>query len=451
MTNLGPRALEQQRQSLGTAFPQGNAGALCCSAVPFGQGVEDGLGFRRSLFWGVPAMCQMGPIDFRRLRRSIILLADAEGKRWCTLSIGPNTWAVRTYTSHEVSRVAYQPQLRDYRGAFQILVQLSLAEVGEICGEAVAGIRFDDAASWYRILEHVEQEYGAVADGGDGPDEGPAQIPLTPMRHVYDQFKLYTSLACHLEMAGEIDRVPTRLEALFEASVNRFNSYMNSEAFFPQIPPRKDLPDPTTVTKIGTTRDLVSLTRAAGNCSVTNDPTLQFRYVDREIVPARTTGGVQYDNGDPATSGRRLDMLLTDTTARTPILAEVKVGNDKNPFFALMQLLMYAAEFATPHQYERLREHYPEQFCPASVEYEIGEETNGVPLMDLYIVLSAYNFRSPVRADLLEMTDSICSRLVELPGIGRHIRRFTCLEAKQPNVGGLEFEKLFCHSTIELE
>ena len=49
---------------------------------------------------------------------------------------------------------------------------------------------------------------------------------------------------------------------------------------------------------------------------------------------------------------------------RRPIIAEVKVGNDMNPFYALIQTLMYAAELATFNQATRLQQHYDQVRFP---------------------------------------------------------------------------------------
>jgi hypothetical protein len=81
---------------------------------------------------------------------------------------------------------------------------------------------------------------------------------------------------------------------------------------------------------------------------VIDNPELNFSFVDRELVPTRTTHERFFENGEPANCFRRLDWLLANAQDRLPIIAEVKVRNDKNPFSALVQLLMYAAELVTP-------------------------------------------------------------------------------------------------------
>ena len=42
------------------------------------------------------------------------------------------------------------------------------------------------------------------------------------------------------------------------------------------------------------------------------------------------------------------------STNNIPILGEIKINNDENPFFALIQLLTYLSEFATSNQIKRI-------------------------------------------------------------------------------------------------
>ncbi len=41
------------------------------------------------------------------------------------------------------------------------------------------------------------------------------------------------------------------------------------------------------------------------------------------------------------------------------MVGEIKVGRDETPFFAVVQVLAYAAELCTTNQLARLRQHYP--------------------------------------------------------------------------------------------
>lgn len=79
-------------------------------------------------------------------------------------------------------------------------------------------------------------------------------------------------------------------------------------------------------------------------------------YVDRELLVQRTTGPAQWADGS-RDIGVRLDVLLADSADRTPIVGELKLPGDMDPFFALVQALACAAHLATDNQYERMRRH----------------------------------------------------------------------------------------------
>lgn len=89
---------------------------------------------------------------------------------------------------------------------------------------------------------------------------------------------------------------------------------------------------------------------------------LTCRYLDRELVATRTTGGATHEG-----TAVRLDLLLCNDADRTPIIGEVKrtsdvdplhrhhkPATDKDPFSALVQALACAAQLSTLAQYARL-------------------------------------------------------------------------------------------------
>lgn len=273
------------------------------------------------------------------------------------------------------------------------------------------------------------------------------KIPLTELRHLYGMFDLFTSLDCHRALAEEVlrDKNPGLLAGMFHRSVERFQNYANiEEPFYPERPPRKDLPDVTKIDSIGSTVSLTAFLKAAGIAEVVDSPELSFSFVDREVVPARTTGNAVFENDERSIRVRRPDWLLANAHDRLPIIAEVKVGNDKDPFYALIQLLMYAAELVTVSQLARLQRHYPQRFTlPAATGSEAGSSD---PVLDLYIVLSSYNPRSGVRQEILETTNQLCQRLVAETGISGYIRRIACLDVVLDKDKQLRFTKVFSYS-----
>lgn len=169
-----------------------------------------------------------------------------------------------------------------------------------------------------------------------------------------------------------------------------------------------------------------------------DDHTLRFEYVDRELVLARMTGGVTYEDGSPATSGKRVDLLLKSTDGGIPVVGEVKIRGDKNPFYALIQSLMYAAELCTTNQLARVADHY-ETFERST----LLEDEDTLGLVDILIVLADYNRRSRVRRELLERTEDLCAALSRSYVVQDHVRRFSCVEARLQEGRHLEFSRVF--------
>ena len=113
---------------------------------------------------------------------------------------------------------------------------------------------------------------------------------------------------------------------------------------------------------------------------------LAFSMVDFEIFPFRTTRSCT-ERGEPATSAGSggMDMLLAvnidDVTV--PAVGEIKADTENvGPTFALIQSLMYASQIATPNQFERLAERYPNVF---------GHLRDESPTVQIIIVLESAN------------------------------------------------------------
>src|SRR4051812_23457768 len=116
--------------------------------------------------------------------------------------------------------------------------------------------------------------------------------------------------AAQLALARSLLADPDRLAGAFARSVERFAAYNNR--WEPFYPPRRD-PHLTgrAVSRLGGTNDLAAVMARTGVCSTDRRPDGAMRYVDREIVPARTTGGARFSDGRTAKQFRRLDLLLT--------------------------------------------------------------------------------------------------------------------------------------------
>lgn len=181
------------------------------------------------------------------------------------------------------------------------------------------------------------------------------------------------------------------------------------------------------------TEHLACLLERAGGAYVPTAPALGFRYVDREVVPARTTSAAGYSNGQKKTQFVRFDLLLASDV---PILAEVKIAGDSTAFSALAQLLTAAAELVTPSQRQRLYKQYGERL-PWTAD----------PRMDLYLVFVNFPVQSDVKVQILRETQRIASELVACPAVRPYLRRVAALHLDKAGPDGVQFRPEFYYST----
>ena len=220
---------------------------------------------------------------------------------------------------------------------------------------------------------------------------------------------------------------PTPLIHRFRESIKTLEGHpdLSGEHFHEGVRTKPQEP-PTPIEEISRTIDFASHLSDGKPRVVEGVDELAFRYIDRELFLRRTTGRARV----PA---RTLDLLLASVDGR-PILAELKIGADRLPYFALIQLLMYASEAVVPSQRQRLRDSY--------TDAEFRWPTDG-PFVDLYLIAfkpanSSYGKHS------LGATDRIAAQLLEAPDVSQYVRRIAYLEAV-PADGALRFERHFAY------
>jgi hypothetical protein len=214
----------------------------------------------------------------------------------------------------------------------------------------------------------------------------------------------------------------TALVDLFLESVKTVERRERTDEPF-YISKRKD-PGSSEGLHVKRTIEFVGYLRDGSTRSVENEEALAFRYLDREIFPGRTKRAVRVSRP------RKLDLLLANGGDQMPIFAELKIGSDKLAYSALVQLLMLAAEFQSPSQRERLRNH--------SKGYVTWPP--GGPFADLYII--AHNAsEGTYRECSIDATEKISEQLVADARFSRYIRRIAYLNAI--NSGAMRFEKRF--------
>jgi hypothetical protein len=160
---------------------------------------------------------------------------------------------------------------------------------------------------------------------------------------------------------------------------------------------------------------------------------LGFQYVERELVPALTTGLSRYSNGESKRRIIRFDLLLA---GELPILGELKLPKDNaSAFYAFIQLLASASELATAHQRARLFKFYPELPNPL------------IPRFDLYMIFYRFNKQSKPKMEILDRTCHLAEEILRFQDVGTHIRRIVALDSDWQGDGKIIFKKLFLHST----
>lgn len=252
-------------------------------------------------------------------------------------------------------------------------------------------------------------------------------IPRTTIQRFYRRV-CKMSYKQRRALADELIADPSLLIAEFLDGVATFARYNNvAEGFYSnknRAPRRPDAPG-----AILRTHHVAWYLRQQRTLEVRNAPELSAEYLDYEVAPARTTGHAEFDDGGTWRSGVFIDLLLASSPPpRTPIVAELKIRADKDPFTALIQSLACAAHLATQHQYNRLRQHVPAGDFPA---------TNR-PRLDVYVLL--YKFLETQQEDLKALdthADALSGLLVHRPEVAAHVRRIACIAVELEGDGKL--------------
>lgn len=263
-------------------------------------------------------------------------------------------------------------------------------------------------------------------------------IPITPIMLRYQTLRKM-SQAERLAEANRLLDEPWELAGEFAQSVLQFSAYKNlKDHFYPPARAKRDFAD-----EVKRTNDLVLRLEDQKHVVPVDAPTritvhgagprvsavpaalLAFDYVDRELLVQRTTSPAQWEDGTHNRGGVRLDVLLADAADRTPIVGELKLPGDMDPFFALIQALACAAHLATPNQYERMRSHLYRGAFPT---------LSGPPRLDVWVLFvdpPGYDPGQPPKgrymADLKTAAETLAPALLAYHGMSQSIRRIAGL------------------------
>jgi hypothetical protein len=265
------------------------------------------------------------------------------------------------------------------------------------------------------------------------------KIPITSLRHFYQLLSKFSKLQFHVEFAREACRAdnPAKLAEMMRDSVKQFERYRNTTDPF-KVDDRQILPNPEAITEIATTNDMVAFLQDPHHTTVRCEG-WEYEYVDREVTPARTRWSAFYVDGTKAPIRElHCDILLRNKKDNTPIIGEIKVKNDKNPFFGLIQSMMYAAELVTEPQRLRLTQSYPSHFSSEHILKKV----------DLWLLLYDYNKRSKHRQEVLKHVNKLCGLLCSNKAFSDYVRRIGCCEGHLSGSGSerhLELNPMFTH------
>lgn len=157
--------------------------------------------------------------------------------------------------------------------------------------------------------------------------------------------------------------------------------------------------------------------KGAGDIAVDGAPELTFRYVDRELIPTRTRPRLKFAAAGGAEL--RVDVILANVESGRPIVAELKIAADKDPYTALVQALAAAAQLAPAAQRQRLVRHgdrpqIQEHLKKSLAGFEKDE------LIDVYVLLAEFPPRARDRFEQLGRAVTLAGELEEAaPGLGR--------------------------------
>lgn len=246
-------------------------------------------------------------------------------------------------------------------------------------------------------------------------------VPRTPLRIYYETFgDEHSSFAARLAEAKRLLAAPDELSRRVQDSQKQTQGFDRRDIPFHDR--RVDWCLPDAGQRSRATRPMVRWLISQGENGVpATTPTVAgFRVIDWEVPPLRCTNGVwEGPDSRPARSSGRtcMDYLgLSNEASPVPIVGEIKVGADKDVFFALVQGLMYATEIATPNQIDRLDRHHleplrraarrGETWCPPVVQLD-------PPQVDVHLLEVDRNPRSAASA-MEPIVEQLARRLMNL-------------------------------------
>lgn len=213
---------------------------------------------------------------------------------------------------------------------------------------------------------------------------------------------------------------PNELVTAFAATVDDVEGLKARGAFFPEGTRTSmlELSEARAgLDEIADTDHVQALLWRPPRWEVVDDHSLDFEFLGRELTPMSSVAVRQRVWLTPVAERRiSLDALLVNAEDRTPIVAEIKVGDDENAEIGLIQALAAAAQLSSRSQLTRLHRQFKDFFKkePSSA-------------LDVYVI----TVRAPergVRPQLATRAHALAAELMSDGYLSTWIRRIAFLE-----------------------
>jgi hypothetical protein len=244
----------------------------------------------------------------------------------------------------------------------------------------------------------------------------PSFIPRTDIDLLYrDVCKRPGGPQARLDWAAREDAAEV-IAAAFATSVEQIAGYDNRDEPFRD--PNTKARTEADVDDVRSTLSVALRLKAQGRLQPAEDDPLAYRYVEREVVPQRTTGRARFNDPrqevahGPANSAMKIDLLL-EADDGAPAVGEIKIRTDRDPICALIQVLAAAALLSTEPQRDRLDLHH-------------NLRTDGrLDAVILLVDFPAGDLMAQAKTTACELAEA----LVADPRVGDHVRRIVTFEA----------------------
>lgn len=276
------------------------------------------------------------------------------GPVWCHYSQLEDSVKLRRYTEGAIFELEFDGD--------EIEAFVSLKECKRLVSAESYSV--NNTKVWAKILQKLEANDTKPFKVSKGRVKRvPIIVPNTVLRQFYETMKLLEK-ATWVNLAKFYSESPSSLERLWKLSRAAFLSYHNDADW--GRGKTKDLPSaPHRVTDISSTNEFTAFIQTADNSF---SEQMGYSYVERELNPRRTALGVFSDSRPATKSGAGGVDILLRSQSGLPAVGEVKVADDKNAIFALVQAMTYAVELSTPSQFRRIKCHSGEHFSDLNVD-----------------------------------------------------------------------------------